>query len=328
MYIITGRLMSLLFVAMAPLMMAGNYINTRKRNQRQLQSQVAKFESQLDGLQNALTREREQEVEVRRREAPSVAEVFNAALERTPLLWTRRPEHWSFLVLRLGSAQLASRNAIAPAPEIDEGMPEHSRRLTAVEEANKGVAGVPLVESGMLCGALGIAGASFGGDAARGLLVQLCGLHSPADVVVVALTSPAERGDWDWMRWLPHATSPQSPMTGIHLADTEPTISKVLSELESLATGRLGRRADEPPRGLGPLAEDLSAVELAGHLGQGDLEPGYTGPVVVVLVTEHAPVDRSRLTQLADRAFEAGVLPIWLAADPHSLPAVCRTFLD
>jgi S-DNA-T family DNA segregation ATPase FtsK/SpoIIIE len=328
MFVITGRALSLLFIAMAPLMMMGNYFNNRGRTRRQLRNDVAKFDAQLLGLEETLTREIPREIAVRRAEAPSVGEIHQAALDRGPMLWTRRPEHWSFLSIRLGSAALPSRNTLALAPDIDEGMPEHAQRLRDLEERFATIADVPLIESGPLIGALGVVGDQHGPDALRGLLLQLVGLHSPAELVVVAFTSPAERAELDWLRWLPHTSSPQSPLDGVHLADTQPRIAEVVAKLEGVVASRLGRRSEDPPSPLGPLSDELGASGIAGRLGAGQLEPGPPRPVIVVVVTQDAPIDRARLVQLGDRAAEVGILPIWLASEATAIPANCRTFLD
>ncbi|MFT4287306.1 FtsK/SpoIIIE domain-containing protein [Nocardioides sp.] len=328
MFVLTGRAMSLLFVAMAPMMMAGNYLNTKRRTKRQFNGELARFEAQLDGLEGTLAAAIPAEAAVRRAEAPAVAEIYRAGLDRGSLLWTRRPEHWSFLSVRLGTATLPSRNTLSAPPDIDDGMPELSERLRELESRFSLVGDVPLVESGAVAGALGVVGAQHAPDALRGLLLQLTGLHSPAELVVVALTSQAERAELEWLRWLPHTSSPQSPIQGIHLADTQPSIGQVVAELEEMVRTRLGRGAEEPPPPQGPLAQELAATVAGGRLGSGDPAAAPPRPVVVVVVTEQAPVDRARLVQLGDRAAQAGILPIWLAAEATGLPAICRTFLD
>lgn len=327
MYILTSRLMSLLFVAMAPLMMGANFVSSRMKNTRQQRSDVGKFEAQLSDLESTLTDQLAVEATVRRAEVPSTAEAYEAAVDRGSLLWTRRPEHWSFLHVRLGSADLPTRNTIAPPPDLDDGMPELSKRLRDLETRFDKVPAVPVVESLSLAGALGVVGAEHGPDVLRSLLVQLVTLHSPAELVVVALTSPTERSELDWLRWLPHATSPQSPIDGNHLVDTQPTIAAVISALEGVAAERLGRRLDDLPDPQGPLADDLAATARGGRL-TGQVEPPLVSPVVIVVVTEEAPLDRARLVHLGERAGQTGIFPIWLSRTQESLPAMCRTFVD
>lgn len=328
MFGITRNPMSLLFIAMAPLMMTGNFVNNRRRNRRQLQSELAKFDSQLDILETELRESLPVEAQVRRAEAPAVRDVYQHALERGPLLWTRRPEHWSFLHVRLGSATLPSRTTVAPRGQTDDGMPEHTARLAAIEDRYRDVPEVPVVESIPLAGALGVVGGSCGPDTLRGLLVQLAGLHSPSEVVVAALASPAEVAELSWLRWLPHTSSPHSPLTGTHLADTQATVAQLVADLEATAAARLGRREEDSAEPHGPLQADLTATGTGGRLGNGEPPPAPPCPAIVLVVTENAPIDRARVVQLCERARETGIVPIWIASNPQRLPAVCRTFVD
>lgn len=328
MFFITGRAMSLLFVAMAPMMMGANFMNSRMKNRRSERTDAGKFETQIAQLEALLHQESIEEGNVRRAEAPSTAEIYSDALTRGPLLWTRRPEHWSFLSVRLGVAALPSRATIAPPPDVDDGIPALSQRLRDLEERYALVPDVPVIESLPLVGALGVVGAQHGMDVLRAILIQLTGLHSPAELAVVALTSPQERAELDWLRWLPHSTSGLAPIDGIHLADSQPTIAAVMSNLEGLAAERLGRRAEEQAPLHGPLDEVLMATAVGGRLGGTQQEPVVSPPVVVVAVTEHALVDRARLVQLAENAARTGVIPVWLASQQSDLPAVCRTFID
>lgn len=328
MYVVTDNWRSLLFVAMAPMMMVGNYINTRKKNKRQLAADVDKFDEQLAVLEQRLEESAPVEVRVRQSEIPSLSEIYHGALERGPLLWTRRPEHWSFLHLRLGLATLRSRTTIAPPPDFDEGMPVHTARLADLEERYRLVQNVPVLESGPLAGAIGIVGGAASGDALRGIVAQLVGLHSPAEVVVGALASPQEAQELGWMRWLPHASSAHSPFDGIHLADTQATVSQVVTALEAMAEERLAHRSEDLHTGHGPLASDLAATGTGGQIGTKDIPVPPPVPVVVLVVTENAPIDRARLVQLGERAAEVGILPVWVASELQQLPAICRTFID
>src|SRR5690606_5549076 len=45
-------------------------------------------------------------------------------------------------------------------------------------------------------------------------------------------------------------------------------------------------------------------------------------------ISDDAQVDRARLIQLAERAADAGVFPVWLAPTVEALPAVTRTYVE
>jgi S-DNA-T family DNA segregation ATPase FtsK/SpoIIIE len=126
-------------------------------------------------------------------------------------------------------------------------------------------------------------------------------LHSPAEVIVAAFASTSTARDWDWLKWLPHTASAHSPIASRHTASSGPACAGLLNELEDLASSG------------GPGSEDRDA---------------RTRPHIVVLVENDAPVDRSRLVQLAEAGWKRGIVVVWLAPTTALLPAACRTFLE
>ncbi|MDG6108549.1 type VII secretion protein EccC [Dactylosporangium aurantiacum] len=42
-------------------------------------------------------------------------------------------------------------------------------------------------------------------DLVRSMLCQLATLHSPDDVKIAVVAAPERRGEWEWVKWLPHA---------------------------------------------------------------------------------------------------------------------------
>ncbi|MEO7721061.1 MAG: FtsK/SpoIIIE domain-containing protein [Pseudolysinimonas sp.] len=318
---------SLLFVALSPVLMVGNFITQRTGRVRKHKDAVKRFDARLSGLTTELDAERGLEVGARTRESPSTAEVIDASVRRGPLLWTRRPEHWSFLNVRLGVGRMRSRNEI-DATKSATALPDFQERFDSVVQANTHVEGVPVVDNLHESGALGVAGPTLeAAEAANGLLVQLTGLHSPAELVVAALVTPAWTNSFDWLKWMPHTSSSQSPLEGSHLADSATSGAQLLSAIEELVTQRVAARAARR----GATNEGGTALVRGANVGSGTATDAGTDapiPAVVLLVTDDASVDRARLVQLAEQAADAGVYPIWVAPDVHSLPAVCRTYLE
>ena len=60
-----------------------------------------------------------------------------------PMLWTRRPEHWNFLAVRLGTCTDESRTRIKRA-DIPEALPEYIERVDRLEERYKMIDDVPI----------------------------------------------------------------------------------------------------------------------------------------------------------------------------------------
>jgi len=329
MFFITSNPTSLLFVAMSPMMLIGNFLTGKGREKRRLKKAVAKFDSHLGSLSAQLEQERVRELELRTHESPSTAQAHEHAIGRGPLLWTRRPEHWSFLNVRIGIGTMTSRNVVTTQPR-GEILPEFQERLDIVVEQNRSIAGVPIIDNLYDSGALGIAGrpeAALG--SVNSVLVQLTSLHSPAELVVAALVGPRWSRELEWLKWMPHTSSPHSPIETSHLADSAASGAQLLSAIEGVVAERLAERGRNVQR-RGAMEQQGAALERGADVGTASTTEGTQSPVpaIVLLISDDVAVDRARLVQLAEQAADAGVYPIWVAPDVPSLPAVCRTYLS
>ena len=328
-YVVTQRVSSLLFVMMSPLMLIGNFLTTRSRAKRKLKKLLARFDERLESLVAQLSIEKVQEREIRLKESPSTDETFGEAMRRGPMLWTRRPEHWSFLNVRLGMGSMPSRNTI-DGGKRGEILPELQARLDEVIEAHRMIDGVPLIDNLYDSGALGIAGSpTAAGGSLNSVLVQLTALHSPAELVIAALVTPQWSKQLEWLKWMPHTSSPQSPITGSHLVDGAASGTALLSNIEELVATRLKEARNKAIR-RGAMEQEKAALERGAEVGSETTDSGTKSalPAVVLLISDDGAVDRSRLVQLVESAADAGVFPIWIAADVSALPAACRTYLE
>ncbi|MFB8387760.1 FtsK/SpoIIIE domain-containing protein [Microbacterium sp. NPDC055910] len=325
MYAMTQRPTSLLIVAMAPLMMLGNFIGQRTQQGKKLKLEIETFETQLDELDENLADEELVERERRRAEAPATAAVYENAISLGPMLWTRRPEHWNFLGLRLGVGTGDSRNTVGQ-PNDQRGIAHYSHQVEVVRQRFARIDDVPVIELLPSAGAIGIAGTrELAADVVRGLGVQLFGLHAPNEVITAAIVDPSWTADMEWMKWLPHTTSPRSPFAEMALADSQSAGTALLNGLEEAILERLSGSATRR----GPLSAKDTSMALGQHVGEQSGGSDKIGDVSLVLfVTHDAPVDRPRLTQVIERGPDAGVYTIFVAPTVESLPAACRTFID
>ena len=300
-YVFTRSLLSILFIGLSPLLMVGNYVDNKIQNRRVARESDAQFAEAVQVLRqdlaNALARERVG----RLAEAPSTAEAIDAMRRQTPLLWTRRREHDRILTVRLGVGEQPSRHTVE-LPTKSRAQPRHWLQLQALRADAAFVQGVPVVADLRECGSIGVAGprpAATG--VARGVLMQLAALHSPADLAVAAFLSSDTTDDWGWLKWLPHNRSPYSPLTGPHLAGEAAAGLRLVAELEEL----IDQRSAEDQRDAG---ERLF-------------------PAILVVVEDRSPVERSRLVGLAEHGPAAGVHLLWIAGSQDRLPAACRTYV-
>lgn len=330
--VVLERPSALLFAVATPLMLLGGFLTQRGRRRRRYRRAIEDYERRLAVLEPALEHAASTERAARLAEAPSTLELLEAVADRSPLLWSRRPEHWNFLSVRLGTTALASRTSIA-TPGRDELLPELRDRLDALCERHRVLGGLPIVERLVDAGAIGLAGApEHLGPVLDGVLAQLSCLHAPTELVVAAVVSSSWAARLDWLKWLPHSSSSQSPIDGIsHLADTSIAAAALLDAIEELVRRRTASTGRATSRG--PIARSSSALETsAAPEAAARHGPGSGGevplPAVVLVISGDAPAARARLIALSEVGPDAGVFPIWVAAAHAELPAACRSTVD
>lgn len=300
-FLATRSLFSIMFVALSPIMLVGGHFENRRANRKTFEEATERFRANLADLVVQLRHAADEERRRRCIEHPGTADVVHAINHLDPLLWTRRPEHPSFMELRLGLGMQSSRTRIE-LPHTRNSTPELHAELTDVVGRFAAVERVPVVASLPISGSIGVSGP---GEAmlgvARGLVLQLVGLHSPAEVVLAGVASTRSAPSWDWLKWLPHTGSDHSPLGCDHLASTAPACANLVAELMDLVQER---SSDERPDATVPL------------------------PRIVVLVQDDAPVERSRLVHLAEVGPAVGVHLLWVAGSTAALPAACRSFVE
>ena len=266
--------LSVVFMAMMPLFIVGHYVDQRMQTKRQQKEQLKQFRASMAAFRQDITELQHVERAVRLQEAPSVSDTVDSIYKLGPLLWTHRPEHIGFLGLRFGLGTAPSRIAFEE-PSNNDTEVEFMREIQDCLKQFKDIEGVPIVSQLRTAGSFGVAGArGLVDDVARGMVLQLVGLHSPAEAVVTAITSAQSRERWNWLQWLPHVGSGHSPLAGDHLAAGSASGSSLLARLEDLLDAReAGRRAvrpgpspgHRPGQGRNPRA---GAACRAGHCGR------------------------------------------------------------
>ncbi|MHA3683565.1 FtsK/SpoIIIE domain-containing protein [Leucobacter sp. HY1908] len=329
-FAVTRSPMSLMMMAFSPVMMIGSWVDGRFGARRKRRREGTEFRAALSAERAELTRLRDREIAVRGAETPTFDEVAAAIGERWGLLWARRPEHDGFGEVRFGEGLLPSRTALS-LPDRGDSEHEAWEAVRALQAEFASVHGVPALERLDACGAIGVAGRSlFAAGLARSLVLQLAGLHSPAELVLACFAGPAAAGGaqaWEWLKWLPHVDTVTSPVPAWQLADDAASSTRLLLALEGLIESR---RAAAPGAAGAGTAGPGAAAGSAGAGVRPRAGPGgnvRTLPVVVVLVltTEFAPP--ARLIGLAEDGPAVGVHVIWVASAQSALPAACRTFV-
>ncbi len=297
-YFMTQNVMSLAFVALSPLMMVGSYAEQRLSGRSAYKKALKLFWSDVEGLISEADTRAAAEVQARLLEHPSVEACANAVRDHSPLLWSRRPNDARYVEIRLGTGGQASRSTVE-LPSAKRAPRDVFAELRVRVAHLSRVAPVPVVAQPLVDGAVGVAGPrSAALAAARGLVAQWAALHSPAEFVIASIGSSRAAREWDWLKWLPHTSSPHSPLNAPHLASSSTAIASLLSEIEEI-------------------------VELRG----GEREEGVRLPTILVIIESDAPAEFGRLVALAEGGWQRGVIVLWIAPDVTQLPAACRTYV-
>ncbi len=298
-YSVTRNPMSLMFVALSPMLMIGNWFEGRRAAKRAFRQDLERYREALLDLSVQLQANADVERAARRAEYPSAAEIEAATRDMNDLLWTRRPEHEDFLTCRLGLGTQPSRNTVE-MPRSNDTPPELWRELVDVVGQFSLVDRVPVVARLDEVGNIGVCGpASLSQPVLANVVGQFVALHSPAELVMASIAGETAEA-WDWMKWLPHTTSEFSPIETPHLANNASEANALVSAIEGVVDQRSAERDNE------------SAVL----------------PAVLVVIADDAPIERSRLVQLAERGPAQRVHVIWHAPSRQRLPAACRIFVE
>ncbi|MDR1189553.1 MAG: FHA domain-containing protein [Bifidobacteriaceae bacterium] len=296
-FMVTQNVMSIMFVALSPLIAVGTYLDRKFTDDKTVKTDRTRFAEDMAKLRDDLAAALDEEHVERCEEVPSLDAAAEAAFSLNQDLWHRRPESEFFLGLNLGFGRCRSRHEMR-CPDRGEADADTWAALEDLRRQSAFVNDVPVVANLRLCGNLGVAGSRDWVDpVAMNLVAQLVCLHSPAEVAVAAVASAESCARWNWLMWLPHVGSTHSPLTGAHLACTKAAVSALVTGIEELIAAR---------------RETSGKQQL---------------PAVVVLVEDDQPAERGRLVGIAELGPAVGVHVIWLADRQDALPAACQAYL-
>lgn len=224
MYLLTGRLYTLIFIALTPLMALSNWVTGRTQERKRYRNDFAEYTTRMRKVQQSALEGLGDERSARRRDFADPGEVLMTAIGPRRRLWERRPNDPDWLLARFGTAdQVSSVTVKSNAREEHEG----DLVWTAPD--------VPVTVSLLEAGVTGLAGPRRR-DVGRWVLAQLAVLHSPVDLDMTLLTSAEGEADWHWARWLPHLRSddgdPELAQVGVDDQTTARRIGELVTELE------------------------------------------------------------------------------------------------
>jgi S-DNA-T family DNA segregation ATPase FtsK/SpoIIIE len=125
-----------------------------------------------------------------------------------PRMWERRPADSDFCHVRVGrgTQRLARALLVPQTAPVDQLDPVTTSALRGFIRTNSTVADLPIA---IALRGLSVVTVDGHPDDARALVramvCQLAVLHSPRDLMVVAVAAGDSCTHWDWLKWLPHS---------------------------------------------------------------------------------------------------------------------------
>lgn len=301
-FAITSSPYLLLMAGLSPMMLLSTFFGDRSSGRKEHAEARARFEQDVARLEQQLEHRRREEIVERRAVAPDAGELAVRARRLLSELWERRPGDDDFLDVRLGAADQPSIVQVAFGQGGDPALRGLVEELAA---RYREVPAVPVRAQLGAVGAIGLAGDAAAAESlARWIVVQLATLHSPRDVVLAAALSSRRAQAWGWLGWLPHTTSPGSPLSGPHVVAGEAAAYDLVKRIATLARER----------------REEDAGRIAGRRRR--------RTAVVLLVDEDVAPDRTTVDELLDGCAEVDIVAVWLARARRDLPGGCGTIVE
>jgi S-DNA-T family DNA segregation ATPase FtsK/SpoIIIE len=239
--LVFGRLTMLAMCLFSPIMLLGNFFQSRKHGKKTFRQQMADYRDRKKQIEEDAEQALVDERVVRRLEAPDPALALLIAGGPRARLWERRTTDPDYLAIRVGVGDLPSQVEVS-----DPALVEHRRKVirTAYD--------VPITVSLPERGVVGIA--SSDGTArrlAKWAVGQIAVLQSPRDTQVYVLTDREGAVEWDWLRWVPHASPQLGQDTVVTIGVDAETNARRVAELSGLIAAR-GKVAPGTVVDLGP----------------------------------------------------------------------------
>ena len=281
----------LAMAGLSPLMLVGGYFSERSNGRKSRARQMLAYREHKLRVERDARLALEEERADRDERFPDPAAVFSIASGPRRRLWERRQDDPDYLLLRVGTADLASAVTLTD-PELDE----HRRDVTWL------VPDAPVTIALRQRGVIGVAGS---GDAPRAigrwLVAQTATLHSPSDVQICLLADSSGEDSWEWTRWLPHCR----PLTG--------------QDCSAL----IGNDAESVAARIAELLAIISArQQAAGEAGRQEVR--FRLDIIVVLDGSRRLRSLPGVIQLLRDGPGMGVYAACLDADERLLPAECQ----
>ncbi len=296
-------------IAMSVAMLSGTVVwpivskrYNKKRDAREELKRTSAYTDYLNGMEAKFIEEAQAQAQILHSTRVDVASLLERAAQRSPRLMNRSLDQDDFMSLRVGLGDTSLKAEIRwPQHRFSMDDDALMDKVSALATHPPKVRDVPLAFNPYEHKVAGIVGDRDHVWAfARGLIVQMCALYSYQDVKIALIADAAEKGQWAWMRILPH----------IH--DEEGVTRFIATDPDSLLD--LGRRLERTLEA----RKDLR-IETPSDFG------GYE----VVICASSSLAERSEaLTRVAKSRTNRGISLIYFGEDLSDLPRECDYVID
>jgi DNA segregation ATPase FtsK/SpoIIIE, S-DNA-T family len=215
-------------------MMIGMFGRTGTDRVRKLRGERRDYMRYLGQMRRRARRAMTEQREAMTWAYPDPAGLINLVMSRR--LWERRASSEAFAAVRIGTGEQRLALQLNPpqSKPVEDLEPLCAGALRRFVRAYATVPDLPTVVFIRAFARILLAGEPEAvRGMARAMLAQLAAFHSPDDLRIAVCVSAERRGDWDWMKWLPHAqhrveTDAAGPVR--MFADTVGELERLLGE--------------------------------------------------------------------------------------------------
>ncbi len=280
----------LLFAVLSPVVAIGNYFDSKRSGGKDYKIRLAEYRERIAVRQLELVDHLAAERRLRHRNSPDPVELVQHALTHHKRLWNRARSAQNFLDLRAGLGSIAADVVIKPEVQGDDDLRVEAAEAMAPYDR---IVDVPVTMNLAEAGVVGLVGSTIETSSfVTGLAIQAGCLHSPEDLVIAAAL-PHERGINEWLKWLPHTRSKNSPLGESHLAGDR-------------------EQADRLIRSVGRIVE-ARALSSEQRI---DLR----WPWILLVVDRSLDPDPSTMARLLDLGADVGLSVVWLTDNDRFVP--------
>ena len=289
---VTRRWEVALFAVFSPVMVGWNYVEERRARRDEIAEHGATYEQSVEDASARIRSVAADWAAWRHRHFPPPSELTDEILRLGTRLWERQPGDPDFLGLRLGLA-----TQVAP---VDLKRDEWRQGSTDEHDfsADPVVGPVPAVTSLEVHGSLAVLGDEHARTGTVAWLVaQLCGLHSPADLLVAGVLAPSSVAES--FEWLPHLATGFLPVP-------------------ALARDRASAAA---------LLEAVAALGRTRREQAGGRNATPSRPWLAVVVDGRVDVDAALLNEVLSFR-DVGIVTLWFGEDTRAVPTTVPVLLQ